>query len=249
MKIDARIKNKYLYTKNINFFKILYFYYQLLKTKVFQNKRKIYSNWGLDIMADHFFRNKKKGIYIDVGCHHPFLNNNTYLLYKRGWLGINIDLDFSSIDMFNYFRKLDLNVHAAISDKEIETDLYFYHNRSAINTLSVDSGSGSKEVKKIKTRTLNNIIENSKFKDNEIDYLSVDVEGHEFNVIKAFNLEKYKPKLIILELINPKIKEFYLSDINNVLDSNIYKYMNENNYKLVNWIHDDLIFVPKNIFN
>jgi hypothetical protein len=249
MKIDARIKNKYLYTKNINFFKILYFYYQLLKTKVFQNKRKIYSNWGLDIMADHFFRNKKKGIYIDVGCHHPFLNNNTYLLYKRGWLGINIDLDFSSIDMFNYFRKLDLNVHAAISDKEIETDLYFYHNRSAINTLSVDSGSGSKEVKKIKTRTLNSIIENSKFKDNEIDYLSVDVEGHEFNVIKAFNLEKYKPKLIILELINPKIKEFYLSDINNVLDSNIYKYMNENNYKLVNWIHDDLIFVPKNIFN
>ena len=151
--------------------------------------------------------------------------------------------------MFNYFRKLDLNVHAAISDKEIETDLYFYHNRSAINTLSVDSGSGSKEVKKIKTRTLNSIIENSKFKDNEIDYLSVDVEGHEFNVIKAFNLEKYKPKLIILELINPKIKEFYLSDINNVLDSNIYKYMNENNYKLVNWIHDDLIFVPKNIFN
>ena len=249
MKIDARIKNKYLYTKNINFFKILYFYYQLLKTKVFQNKRKIYSNWGLDIMADHFFRNKKKGIYIDVGCHHPFLNNNTYLLYKRGWLGINIDLDFSSIDMFNYFRKLDLNVHAAISDKEIERDFFFFHNRSAINTLSEKSGIKAKEVKKIQTTTLNSLIENSKFKDNEIDYLSVDVEGHEFNVIKAFNLEKYKPKLIILELINPKIKEFYLSDINNVLDSNIYKYMNENNYKLVNWIHDDLIFVPKNIFN
>ena len=63
MKIDARIKNKYLYTKNINFFKILYFYYQLLKTKVFQNKRKIYSNWGLDIMADHFFRNKKRNLH------------------------------------------------------------------------------------------------------------------------------------------------------------------------------------------
>ena len=37
------------------------------------------------------------GIYIDVGCNHPIKFNNTYLLYKRGWSGINIDLDSKSI--------------------------------------------------------------------------------------------------------------------------------------------------------
>ena len=67
--------------------------------------------------------------------------------------------------------------------------------------------------------------------------------------MKGFNLKKYKPKLIILELINPNIKEFYLNKIENVLNSKIYEYMNENNYKLVNWIHEDLIFVPKDISN
>ena len=246
MKIEERIKNKYLYSDRFNLFKFFYFYYQLIKSKLFQNNRKIYSNWGLDIMAIHFFRNKKKGIYIDVGCHHPFLNNNTFLLYKKGWTGINIDLDFSAIEMFKYFRKHDLNVHAAISDVITDADLFFFHNRSAVNTLSRESGIKSKEIKKIKTKTLNDIIVNSKHKNDEVDYLSIDVEGHELNVIKGFDLKKYKPKLIILELIDPKVKEFYLGNIDIIINSDIYKYMIKNDYKLINWIHDDLIFVPKN---
>lgn len=245
MKIDEKIKNKYLYSKNFNLFKFFYFNYQLIKSKLLQNTKKIYSNWGLDIMAIHFFRNKKKGIYIDVGCHHPFSNNNTYLLYKRGWTGINIDLDFNCIEMFNYFRKHDLNIQAAVSNKQAEVDLFFFHNRSAINTLSKKASSNFKELRKIKTQTLNEIIENSKFMNHEIDYLSIDVEGHELNVIKGLDLKKYKPKLIILELIDPKIKEFYFGNIEIILNSNIYKYMIKNEYKLVNWIHDDLVFVPK----
>jgi FkbM family methyltransferase len=249
MKFEENLKDKFLYSKKFNLFKFVYFYYQLLKTTVLQRRRKIYSNWGLDIMADHFFKNKEKGIYIDVGCHHPFLNNNTYRLYKRGWNGINIDLDFNSIEMFNYFRKFDLNIQAAISDEEVESDLFFFHNRSAVNTLSKDTGYKAKKIIKVDTKILNNIIENSKYKDEEIDFLSIDVEGFELNVIKGFNLKKYKPKLIILEFIDQRIKEFYLGEINNVLNSKIYKYMIENDYKLVNWIHDDLIFVPKNIAN
>jgi len=52
--------------------------------------------------------------------------------------------------------------------------------------------------------------------------------------------------LIILELIDPKVKEFYLGNIDIIINSDIYKYMIKNDYKLINWIHDDLIFVPKN---
>ena len=245
MKLEEKIKNNFLYKKKLNIFKFLYFFYQFLKTKKIQNNRKFYSNWGLDLMADDFFKKKTKGIYIDVGCHHPFLNNNTYRLYKRGWRGINIDLDFNSIDMFNFFRQSDLNVQSAISDTEEEKDFFFFHNRSAINTLSKSSGNKAKEIKKINTITLNSLIENSKFKDNKIDFLSIDVEGHELNVLKGFDIKKYKPNLIILEFIDPNINEFYHQKIENIINSLLYKYMDNNDYKLINWIHDDLVFVPK----
>ena len=126
MKIEEKIKNKYLYKSGFNFFKLFYFVYQYLKTKKILKQRVFHSNWGLDMLADDFFKNKKNGVYIDVGSHQPFLNNNTYKLYKRGWVGINIDLDFNTIDMFNFFRKKDINIQTAISDKEEERDLFFF---------------------------------------------------------------------------------------------------------------------------
>ena len=247
MKIEEKIKNKYLYSIRFNFFKFIYFFYQFFKTKKILKKRIFYSNWGLDMLVDHFFKKRKNGIYIDVGCHHPFLNNNTYRLYKRGWTGINIDLDFNTIDMFNFFRNKDTNILSAVSDKEEMRDLFFFHNRSAVNTLSSENGSKSKEIKKIKTRSLNSIIEDSCFSNKKIDLISIDVEGFEMNVLNGFDVNKYMPDLIIIEFIDPKIKEYYFQNINNILNSNINIFMDKNNYKLVNWVHDDLVFVPKNI--
>ena len=247
MKIEEKIKNKYLYSTSFNFFKLIYFFYQFLKTKKILKKRIVYSNWGLDILADDFFKNKKNGIYIDIGCHHPFLNNNTYRLYKRGWVGINIDIDFNTKEMFDFFRKKDLNIQTAVSDKEEEKDLFFFHNISSINTLSSSARANAKEIKRIQTRSLNHIIENSIFRNQKINFVSIDVEGFEMNVLNGFDLKKYKPDLILIEFIDPNIKEYYHHNINNVLNSNIYKFMDENDYKIINWVHDDLVFVPKNI--
>ena len=196
------------------------------------------------MMANDVFKNKKKGFFIDIGCHHPFLNNNTYSLYKRGWTGINIDLDFNSIDMFNFFRKKDLNIVAAVSDKIEIKDLYFFHNRSAVNTLSKNAGTKAKEIKSIKTNTINNIIENSAYKNEEIDFISIDVEGHELNVLKGIDFKRYKPKLVVIEFINYNNKEFYEQQIQDILNSELNLYMEKQEYKLVNWIHDDLVYMP-----
>ena len=59
--------------------------------------KKSYSISGVDLIIDRIFKKKKTGVYIDIGCNHPIKYNNTYLLYKRGWNGINIDLDEKSI--------------------------------------------------------------------------------------------------------------------------------------------------------
>ena len=194
MKIEEKIKNKFLYSKGLNFFKFFYFCFQYLKSKI--KPRIINANWGLDLIISNILKKQKKGIYIDVGCHHPLINNNTYILYKNGWKGINVDLDFNSIDMFNYFRPKDDNIISALSNKKGQGDLYFFHNRAAKNTISKSRGKGAKLIKKIQINTLNNIIKNSKFNVKDIDFLSIDVEGNELNVLKGLDFKKYRPKII-----------------------------------------------------
>ena len=243
MKLEEKLKNKYLYSKNYNIPKLFYFFFQYLKYRL--KPRRLNSNWGVDLIVKDIFKNKKNGIYVDVGCHHPLINNNTNLLNLMGWKGINIDLDFNSIDMFNYFRPKDHNIKIALSDKKGFSNLYFFHNRAAKNTITKSRGKGAKLIKQINIDTLDNVIKNCKFKIKNIDFVSIDVEGNELNVLKGLNFKKYKPKIIILEFIRPNIKEFYQNDIKDITNSKIYKFMINKGYKLINWVHDDLIFVSK----
>lgn len=213
-------------------------------------KKISYSFNGVDLIIDYIFKNQKKGIYLDVGAQHPISNNNTYLLFKKGWKGINIDLDKKNIDLFNISRSKDININLAISDKAEETDLFFYHSSSPINTLNKNIAkfqkASVKEIKKIKTCTLDNALEKINFH-NEIDYMNIDVEGLELNVLAGFNIKKYKPKVVSVEFLDLKIKklEFKNNNINNLINSELYKYFISNDYYFVNWLHGDLIFVHK----
>jgi FkbM family methyltransferase len=225
------------------FFNLPSFLIRKLKT------RKIsYSLTSIDLLINHIFKGKKNGYFIDVGCNHPVYNNNTYLLYKRGWSGINVDIDKKSIQLFDLYRKKDLNINSAISSKVEEVDFYFYHDKSPINTLSKKSYTFQKTkpkiIKKITTQTLESIISASVFKKKKIDFLSVDVEGHELEVLKGLNLKVYSPSIIVLEYLDLSIDklEVYNFDINNILNSEIYNYMIDNDYSLVNWFHSDLVF-------
>jgi len=248
MKLDEKIKNKFLLSKKFNLFKL--FYYLSLKIKSLNKIKKSYSGNHVDLIVEELFKNKKKGIYIDVGCRHPFISNNTYKLYKKGWEGINIDLDYTFINSFNFHRPNDYNIQVGVSDRIGTQKMYFHHERSSINTLEVSRGHRAKETKDIEITTLNHIIENSKFFDQEIDFVSIDVEGFELNVLKGFDIKKYKPKILTIEYIDPNMKEeeFYHQNIDNILSSNVYKFMKDNNYHFVQWLHSDLIFVSSDIF-
>ena len=107
--------------------------------KIYYEKysKKSYSISNVDLVIDRLFRDIEKGVYIDVGCNHPIKYNNTYLLYKRGWTGINIDLDETLIKELNIIRKKDHNVQKMVGSLDgEEKEIYYYHERSAINTLS-----------------------------------------------------------------------------------------------------------------
>ena len=218
----------------------------------YKSKKISFSLTSIDLLISYIFRNKKKGIFIDIGCNHPVYNNNTYLLYKKGWRGINIDLDEKSINLFNTFRKSDLNIKQAISSKAEEVDLYFYHNKSPINTINKDlvnfHKTKPKQIKKINTKTLNSIIMKTPFANEKIDFMNIDVEGHELDVLKGFDLIKFSPTIIVIEYLDLNVKKLEITNFNlqNIINSEIYKYMINNNYTLVNWIHSDLVFVSNN---
>ena len=67
-------------------------YVSIFKRKL-KYKKNSYSLSGVDLIIDYIFKDKKNGFYLDVGAQHPVSNNNTFLLFKKGWKGINIDLD------------------------------------------------------------------------------------------------------------------------------------------------------------
>ena len=224
-------------------------YLSIIKRQL-KYKKNSYSFNSVDLIVDYIFKTKKKGFYLDVGAQHPVSNNNTFLLFKKGWSGINIDLDKKNIDLFNIARPKDTNLNYAISDSEKEVDLFFYHDTSPINTLNekVSNFQQAKvnKIKKIKTKILNNVLDNLNFK-NHIDYMNLDVEGHEIQVLKGFNINKYRPSVISVEYLDLNMKklEFKNNDVNNILNSDLYKYFIQNNYYFVNWLHGDLIFVHK----
>ena len=217
--------------------------------KSLTHKKISYSYGGVDSLVLNIFKNQEKGFYLDIGCGHPIKNNNTYLLNKKGWNGINIDLDEENIDLFNSYRKKDVNLATAVSDKEGEEDLYFYHSKSALNTISKENADFQKAkvsaIKKIKTQTINNILENSPYKNKKIDFLSVDVEGSELSVLKNFDFKKYSPKVIVVEYLDLSLKKLEIKNLNidNILKSDIYKLIISNNYTLANVLHSDLVFI------
>jgi hypothetical protein len=224
--------------------------YLNLYRRKYKYKKISYSFNAVDLIIDYIFKNKNNGFYLDVGSQHPISNNNTYLLFKRGWSGINIDLDKKNIDLFNTARPNDINLNLAISSDVAEKKLYFYHDKSPINTLdkvvSDFQTATVNEIKRIKTTTLNIALQNLKL-NNKIDYMNLDVEGHEMDIFKAFDLSLYKPSIISVEFLDLDMKylEFKNNDLQRIVNSDLYKHLLNNNYHFVNWLHGDLIFVHR----
>lgn len=175
-----------------------------------------FSQEGEDLILNRIFEKRKnyKGFFVDVGAHHPYRFSNTYLLYKKGWKGINIDAMPNSMKAFNKVRPRDINLEIPISDKK-EVLTYYAFNEPAINGFSkeVSEKKDGKDhfkllfTKDIETFTLEEILDQYLPKKQTIDFLSVDVEGLDFEVIRSINLEKYRPEVILIEIINSSLSD------------------------------------------
>ncbi|MDC0585601.1 FkbM family methyltransferase [Candidatus Pelagibacter sp.] len=223
----------------------LYLYYNLFIRHKAHKKKNTYSQNQEDLFIDNYFKDKEEGIYLDIGCYHPVKYSNTALLYNRGWKGINVDMNQTSIDLFKILRKRDINICAAISNTSGEVTQYFDHLFSPINTIDKNfSNIASKEIlfkpfkeKKVTTFKFDQIINNYNINYKNIDFINIDVEAHDYEVLQSINLSFFNAKIICVEMENYQ---------NNSKDEKIKKYLEKYNYYLIKRIGLNGFFELKN---
>ena len=198
-----------------------------------------YSQFAEDISIRRLFPKKYKGFFVDVGCFHPRKMNNTWGLYRKGWRGINIDIDSIKIEGFNLLRPRDVNVHSAVSNAEGEITYWangFYSLTTSLDDSFVEGKSGyikkTAECKKLK-----DIIDATKYRDKKIDLLSVDAEGHDLEVLRSLDFERYDPSLIAVETHKTLFSE--------VENTKLYKFLADKEYCLVGWCGLTLLMANK----
>ena len=167
-------------------------------------------------------------------------------MYKNGWRGINIDLNPLTIDLFNFSRRNDININAAISGNEENKTLYFVDELNTQNTLEANHLSFLKnhhnvreeEISKqiIKTRRLDKILDSHNF--NDIDFMNIDVEGHELHILNSINFLKYKIKFICIEMIEH-------NDQAKLINEKLNAILEKNNYVLEKKLDFNFIFKKK----
>ena len=223
--------------------KIYFFYNIYIRNLKFLKKG---SQFGEDNYMLSLFENNFKGKFLDIGCYHPTRHNNTFLMYKKGWTGINIDLNPLTIELFNFMRPKDININVGISDSETEKTLYFIDELNTQNTLDENQLNFLKNhhnikdeeiiQKKIKTKSINKILNEYKF--HNIDFMNLDIEGHELKVLETIDFSKIKIKYLCVEMIehneasienNRKIKDLLNRNSFILIKDFDYNYIFKNN--------------------
>ena len=216
----------------LRYLKLLY--YLFYRPKIFFPK-KSYSMFGEDIFIENYYKSKKKGFYVDVGAYHPLDGNNTHLLYKKGWKGLNIDINYYSIKLFNFLRKKDLNIHSGILNIKTKLTMYYRKEINMLNTLDEKTAkihfkNGYKK-KNIQVNTLNFFLFKNFKKLDKIDFINIDVEGVELDVLKSLDFKTYKPQLICIEIHNKK--KMFDTNYKYLKSNEVYNFLINKGYQVV----------------
>ena len=229
--IPAWLENNFIFRK-------IFLFRKLYLSKV---KRPHFSQFGEDISINRIFPKPMSGFFVDVGCYHPKQHNNTWQLYKKGWNGINIDIDSIKIEGFSALRPKDTNINCAVSNMNGEVSYYTNGFYSLVNSLDSDYVKGKKNYikKSVKCYKLTNIIDDSKYKNREIDFLSVDAEGHDLDVLRSLDFDTYNPKLIAVEA--------YQATLSEVQKTELYQFLIQKDYCLVGWCGLSLLMANRDL--
>ena len=150
-------------------------------------------------------------------------------MHKKGWSGVNIDINQTSIDLFNIVRPNDTNICTSINEKKKEFKVYFDDPFSPVNTIDQKfyeslkkSFFKNEKVLTVQSKSIQEILDAGKI-ESVIDFINIDAEGSDFEILKQINLSKYKAKLLSIETHNVDgSKTEYFDSIKRFLEKNNY---------------------------
>ncbi len=176
-----------------------------LQAKLFRLLAGSYSQGQEDLVINRLLGNKPTGLYVEVGAADGKTYSNTYYFYNKGWQGINIEPDPDNFAKLTHHRNRDINVNLGISSKPTTLTLY----RFSPGVLSTFSSTVAQEFKGIgytylgqtavACDTLANIFDRC-LNGKQIDFMGIDTEGFDLEVLKSNNWAKYLPRLICIEV-------------------------------------------------
>lgn len=212
-----------------------------------KHRGKYYGQNGEDIIVYNLLRVIKpidKVLYLDIGCGSPKFLSNTYYLYQKGARGWCVDANYSLKQKYKRSRKHDKFLNLFIDNISGETRMFYKINMPELNTASSEisnylTDNGFKIMKKyeIKTTSFQNLLREEKI--DKIDFLNIDIEGKDFELLKSMDLNNFRPYVVCIEAVDFDSGE-NSSDTKEIID-----YMTNYDYVLSANTKVNLIFVDK----
>jgi FkbM family methyltransferase len=164
-----------------------------------------------DVLLNRLFPVDYKGFYIDVGAADPVTYSVTKHFYDRGWHGLNIEPSIGC-ERLCEFRTRDINLNIAASDRNGTANYYEYLTSLTDSTLSPgvlrenESRNFPYIIRTVGVLTLAEIC--SRYVGGQtIDFMCVDVEGHEYEVIRGADWKRWRPRVLVIEATRPHSRE------------------------------------------
>lgn len=173
-----------------------------------------FSQCGEDMLLRLNFSKEYIGFYVDVGAYNPLRISNTKYFYDRGWSGINIDAMPGSMDSFNAQRKRDINICCGIGPESGQMDFYVFNDKGqntfSATTAQTRNGTAGRHIEKkipVPVLTLTDALDKYLPIGQKIDFLDVDVEGLDLEVLQSNDWGKYRPSFVVCEKFGTNIIE------------------------------------------
>ena len=219
-----------------------------IKRLFIKHRGKFYGQNGEDVIVYNLLNQIKpieQVLYLDIGCGAPKFLSNTYYLYQKGARGWCVDANYSLKQKYKISRKRDRFLNLFIDNVSNETKTFYKINMQELNTASSKisnylTENGFKITKKyeVKTTSFQDLLKMEKI--DTIDFLNIDVEGRDFDLLKTIDLNSFRPYVICIEAVDFDTGE-NSSDTKEIVD-----FMSKNNYSLSANTKVNLIFVDKN---
>ncbi|MCP4329114.1 MAG: FkbM family methyltransferase [Alphaproteobacteria bacterium] len=164
-----------------------------------------YAQEAEDLLLFNVYKRQREGFYVDVGAHHPTRFSNTQIFYDYGWYGINIDAHPDSLALFQRDRPRDINLQLAISDVSEPLTFYMF-DETSVSSFDEELSKGPRRAQysilgttTITPRRLDDILSEFLPDGQSIDFLNVDVEGHDLNVLRSNDWVRFRPTFVLVE--------------------------------------------------